>query len=144
VGSFAVLLLGLIALAGLTPILALWLDAPAEQAQVISPVAMLRLDRTATLIYGLALSIPAGLLVAFASDFAVGPAIGLVIGVLVAIPRAWTVFLGARWRLAMSRRIPWRLMRFLDDAHHRGVLRQVGGVYQFRHAFVQDRLAEGA
>jgi hypothetical protein len=37
--------------------------------------------------------------------------------------------------------LPWQVMRFLDDAHHRGVLRQVGAVYQFRHAQLQDRLA---
>lgn len=37
--------------------------------------------------------------------------------------------------------LPWRLLRFLDDAHRRGVLRQVGPVYQFRHADLQDHLA---
>jgi hypothetical protein len=41
-------------------------------------------------------------------------------------------------------RLPLRLMRFLDDAHRRGVLRQVGAVYQFRHARLQDRLARTA
>jgi hypothetical protein len=30
---------------------------------------------------------------------------------------------------------------FLADAAERGVLRQAGAVYQFRHALVQDRLA---
>jgi hypothetical protein len=39
---------------------------------------------------------------------------------------------------------PWRLMRFLDEAHRRGVLRQVGPVYQFRHAYLQEALAESA
>jgi hypothetical protein len=33
-------------------------------------------------------------------------------------------------------------MTFLDDAHHRGVLRQVGAVYQFRDARLQDHLAK--
>ncbi|MEV0592861.1 hypothetical protein [Nonomuraea cavernae] len=32
-------------------------------------------------------------------------------------------------------------MRFLDDAHRVGLLREVGAVYQFRHAKLQDRLA---
>jgi hypothetical protein len=32
-------------------------------------------------------------------------------------------------------------MRFLNDAHERGVLRAIGPVYQFRHARLQDRLA---
>lgn len=33
-------------------------------------------------------------------------------------------------------------MPFLDDARTRGVLRTVGAVYQFRHATLQDHLAE--
>jgi hypothetical protein len=32
-------------------------------------------------------------------------------------------------------------MDFLSDAHRRGVLRQVGAVYQFRHIELQHRLA---
>jgi hypothetical protein len=33
-------------------------------------------------------------------------------------------------------------MRFLDDARERNVLRTVGPAYQFRHARLQDRLAQ--
>jgi hypothetical protein len=36
---------------------------------------------------------------------------------------------------------PVRILRFLDDARRRGILRTVGAVYQFRHATLQDRLA---
>jgi len=36
--------------------------------------------------------------------------------------------------------LPWRLLDFLQDAQRRGVLRQIGGVYQFRHARLHDRL----
>jgi hypothetical protein len=43
--------------------------------------------------------------------------------------------------LAIRWRGPVRLLRFLDDAHRRGVLRAVGPSYQFRHATLQDRLA---
>jgi hypothetical protein len=32
-------------------------------------------------------------------------------------------------------------MRFLADAHQRGILRQAGAVYQFRHIELQHRLA---
>jgi hypothetical protein len=32
-------------------------------------------------------------------------------------------------------------MDFLADAHRRGVLRQAGAVYQFRHIELQHRLA---
>ena len=37
--------------------------------------------------------------------------------------------------------LPVRLLRFLDDARQRDVLRTIGPVYQFRHARLQDRLA---
>jgi hypothetical protein len=44
----------------------------------------------------------------------------------------------------MRWRTPLRLVRFLEDARDRNVLRAVGPVYQFRHARLQDRLAEQA
>lgn len=55
----------------------------------------------------------------------------------------------ARWqlgergsvRLFVRRRVPLRLRTFLEDMHGLGLLRQVGPVYQFRHAMLQDRLA---
>ena len=37
--------------------------------------------------------------------------------------------------------LPWPLMAFLADAHQRGVLRQTGATYQFRHLEPQRRLA---
>jgi hypothetical protein len=36
---------------------------------------------------------------------------------------------------------PRQLLRYLDDAHRRGILRALGPVYQFRHARLQDRLS---
>lgn len=54
---------------------------------------------------------------------------------------AWGCWLLARLCLAASGRMPWRTMTFLRDAHRRDVLRQVGGVYQFRHRLLQERLA---
>jgi hypothetical protein len=65
-------------------------------------------------------------------------AAGLVIGFIQA---SWGSFVLARAWLAASRRLPWRLMTFLDDAHVLGVLRQAGPFYQFRHAELQRRLA---
>jgi hypothetical protein len=50
----------------------------------------------------------------------------------------WPIFLIARWRLALAGHLPLRLISFLRDAHQRGVLRQAGGSYEFRH----DRLRE--
>jgi hypothetical protein len=45
--------------------------------------------------------------------------------------------------LALAGQMPWRPMRFLRDAHVRGVLRQVGGVYEFRHKLLAEHLADG-
>ncbi|MCM4083413.1 NACHT domain-containing protein [Paractinoplanes hotanensis] len=53
----------------------------------------------------------------------------------------WIQFRLAHARLAWDHWLPWRLGAFLDDAHRNGVLRQAGSVYQFRHALLQDHLA---
>ena len=73
---------------------------------------------------------------------AAGLVAGLVAGLLVGLvyPQSWSSSL-AFAQLAVSDRTPVRLMRFLEDARSRSVLRTVGPVYQFRHARLQDRLA---
>jgi hypothetical protein len=45
------------------------------------------------------------------------------------------------WWLAGRREAPWDLRHFLDDAHKKTVLRQVGAAYEFRHVTLRDRLA---
>ena len=67
--------------------------------------------------------------------------VGLPIGLGLVAVLPWGGHQLARLWLALRGRLPWRLFAFLEDAHQRGVLRQVGGVYQFRHARLQDRLA---
>ncbi|MFB7947471.1 NACHT domain-containing protein [Kitasatospora phosalacinea] len=57
---------------------------------------------------------------------------------------AWGRFAVARCWLALTGRLPLRLLDFLEDAHRRGVLRQSGGGYQFRHVELRDRLAADA
>lgn len=76
-----------------------------------------------------------------ALGLAYGAAFGLATGSACVLARAWGAFTLSRTWFALRGRLPWRLMTFLDDAHRRGVLRQAGGVYQFRHARLQDRLA---
>jgi hypothetical protein len=66
---------------------------------------------------------------------------GLACGCVGMLSRAWGTYAVSRLWLALHGNLPWRLMRFLDDAHRRGVLRQSGAMYQFRHARVQDYLA---
>jgi hypothetical protein len=72
----------------------------------------------------------------------VGLAIGLVLGFVLSVAEtAWPAYMLARGWLALRRQLPWSLMDFLADAHRRGVLRQSGAVYQFRHIELQHRLA---
>jgi DNA-binding SARP family transcriptional activator len=100
----------------------------------------------AAVCYGLAGAIAGGQVFPPATNpvlpVVVGVCFGAGIGLAVLVTRAWgNYFVHHTW-LAATGRLPWRLMHFLDDAHRRGVLRQAGGVYQFRHARVQERLAE--
>jgi hypothetical protein len=98
----------------------------------------------------------------FAGAFAFGPVIGMGSGLLTASPslslavavlgmqfvvleghhHAWFAYVLAIRRLARRGRLPRNLMYFLDDCHRLGLLRAVGPIYQFRHAALQDRLAE--
>jgi hypothetical protein len=49
----------------------------------------------------------------------------------------------ARAALPLTGRLPWALTGFLNDAYSRGVLRQAGAVYQFRHVTLQAYLSGG-
>jgi hypothetical protein len=71
----------------------------------------------------------------------VGAMCGLTVGVLQrqAYASAYAFLV-----LRLTHGVPVRLLRFLDDAYDRGVMRTVGPIYQFRHARLQDRLAEEA
>jgi hypothetical protein len=67
---------------------------------------------------------------------------GLVIGLMVSTSlTAWPWYMLTRGWLAFHHRLPWPLMSFLADAHQRGILRQAGAVYQFRHIELQHWLA---
>jgi hypothetical protein len=123
-----------------------------DNASPLSPLPSWRSDRA----FGIVTGIVAGLAVWLAGEFRdeliYGSesayvlldwmALGLVTGSLVALvyPQAWSSSL-AFVQLAASDRTPVRLMRFLEDARSRGVLRTVGPIYQFRHGRLQDRLA---
>jgi len=73
----------------------------------------------------------------------VGPTAGLIVAIGVGTMTAWGrwVVLARVW-MPLTGRLPRNLNAFLDDAYERGVLRQVGAVYQFRHARLRDRLGE--
>lgn len=68
------------------------------------------------------------------------PMIGITLAAIPMLDSAWWNFLVARLWLGLRGHLPLRLMRFLDDARERQLLRQSGELYQFRHARLHDRL----
>ncbi|MBP2404673.1 hypothetical protein [Streptomyces syringium] len=66
---------------------------------------------------------------------------GVTVALLVLLSRAWTRFLIVRAVMALRGQLPWQLLAFLSDARDRGLLRQSGGTYQFRHIRLQEQLA---
>ena len=140
---------------GILDSLNIWIDAPVDVARAVSPGSVLRADRSAALVRsaatGLTVAVGAALLLAPAFGIPrclfAGLELGIVYGLVDPLEgltaTAWGTFVLARLWLAMTNRLPWRLMAFLDDAHRRGVLRQVGAVYQLRHVRLQERLGEG-
>jgi hypothetical protein len=165
-GLFVGPIVGLIV--GLVAELVSGLSRPsADDLDPLSPLAAWRRDRSARLTAGfiVALLMGLGLAVAYAALYwsaedpgqpahhlldavtglIFGLIFGLVFGAIIALGQSqvWPATL-AFAQLARRGHTPFRLMRFLDDAHDRHVLREVGTVYQFRHARLQDRLAAAA
>jgi DNA-binding SARP family transcriptional activator len=97
--------------------------------------------------YGLAGFVVGGLAMAhhisLGLGLAAGAIFGLAVGLTAALSRSWGIYQISRAWLALRGRTPLRLNRFLQDAHRRGVLRMAGAHYQFRHARLHDRLADG-
>ena len=129
------------------------LEAPVDIRSAVSPAGLLRTNRSTVVCafvgWGLVLGLAHLLLVTFAAghvdpravalDLVLGPVIGLAIGTCLTAWGQWLVF--ARVWLPLTGRLPWDVAAFLDDACRRGVLRQVGAVYQFRHARLQAHLS---
>ena len=136
---------------GLAAALAFGLEAPVNAADVVSPAESLARDRRTTLRKMLAVGLAAGPLAGLTgvSMLAAGPwgwlAAAMAAGFVgVRATSAWIYWLVlVRGWLPLTGRLPWRVQAFLTDAYQRGVLRQTGAVYQFRHARLQDRLSAG-
>jgi hypothetical protein len=112
------------------------------EGRPLGPSEIWRNDRAARLITGLMPMLPLGLLPVLTDGVGFMAIIwpGLVL-ILISF-RADPATLA--WRtLKLADYVPAvKLMPFLEDARDRGVLRTVGGVYQFRHATLQDQLAD--
>ncbi|MFD8766537.1 NACHT domain-containing protein [Streptomyces mirabilis] len=153
------LLLGGLAAAVLALLLLAWLMVTAgsrvDRDEASTPHRSLTVSRRRTLVTvtGLAVVIvffitePALTTMSAADPTEAAPAFRLAaLAAAFTVPAAltqspWADYLLARSLLAARGLLPWRLEAFLADAHRRGVLRQVGSVYQFRHARLRDRLA---
>lgn len=78
-----------------------------------------------------------------ANGWATGVSVGLVCGLVLAVVQtSWGAYVVTLWWYALRGRLPWRLLRFLADAHQpRHILRRVGTRYQFWHRELQRHLA---
>jgi hypothetical protein len=125
-------------------------SAPFDLGSVTNPQIVLAGDRRTGVALGFAWGSLLGVVAGIAAGIAAGVTTGIVVGAAVGAVfgsvsnftfSAWPTYLMARIGLVLRRRLPWQFMGFLADAHRRGVLRQVGAVYQFRHVELQHRLA---
>lgn len=132
---------------------------PTDLTKAVSPTAVLARDRV-TFFASIAIVLPvaacAGVTSALSppdpfngSRHGVVYGIGVGLALFVAIGLAYAFYqaswggfmLSCGWLWARGK-APLRIMRILEDAHvTRGVLRQSGAVYQFRHVEIQRRLA---
>jgi hypothetical protein len=124
---------------------------PLDEIKPLSPRSVLVAARTASLRQTLAATVIGCVGAVAAMSLVVGPSgpaaltalgMGAVGGLAVGLDTPSGRFLLARAYLWRRARLPRNLMAFLEDAHQRGVLRQAGAVYQFRHARLRDRLAD--
>ncbi|MFF2330253.1 MULTISPECIES: helix-turn-helix domain-containing protein [unclassified Streptomyces] len=139
------------------------LEAPLDVASAATPAGLLASNR-ATVVRQVLVLVPmltlaiavGGHLITGLLDGVLGPLVwsaadGLVIGAIGGLGGTCSYALSftawGRW-LVLSRvwlpltgKLPWDTVAFLDDAYRRGVLRQTGAVYQFRHIRLQHHLA---
>ncbi|MFE0592304.1 NACHT domain-containing protein [Micromonospora echinospora] len=121
------------------------LTAPVDAVRASSPIATLRAERKVSLISGFLVGLGWGTFLGFFGGPVVGGLAGLAAGIVGGLTSTltghWGTFLLARGVLAARGKLPIRLMSFLDDAHRRGVLRQSGARYHFRHVLLKEDLA---
>lgn len=103
------------------------------------PAGLLAMDRRNTIMQLLTFGVVFAITIGLIGGLTVGLLGGLLGGLVGSAWGRWLIL--ARFWLPLNGWLPWRTVAFLDDSHHRGVLRQSGAVYQFRHGGIQDQLA---
>jgi hypothetical protein len=146
-----------------TAVLSRQLFAMPNVTTALGPVSVFRIDRRQAILssttFGLLFGMPwvGGFAAAVGHGIGVKAAIGIemthlpaltaMAGITFGLAVAFTYTTWGQWLilssvyLPASRRLPWQIMEFLRDAHERGVLRQAGGYYRYRHARLRDRIA---
>jgi len=133
-----------------------WLEVPLDTESGVSSSELLSQDRRNVAVYMLVWALIFGLGVGFVQGAVDGPVWGFLVGLAFGLEAAfggglayglafttWGQWVAlVRIWLPLTGQLPWRLIAFLDDACERNVLRQTGAVYQFRHAQLQDHLAQ--
>lgn len=128
------------------------LAAPADTVDAATPDELLRDERRALVTTVTVVAPMTGLgTVLFwqagpAASSGLGPGIATWIGASLTLflLSPWSRWLLARTSLALVGRVPWSLMRFLQDARAAGLLQRAGGTYRFRHRRLQEHLAGAA
>jgi hypothetical protein len=116
--------------------------------QIVSPRSILQNDLIFGSVLGfsvaIAAALPGGLTGGIVSSLKLNSILSIpgsaLVAVLVAVTggiilgsRAWTRYAFAILMMAPRRRLPWRLMKFLEWSNQAGLLRISGLAYQFRH-----------
>lgn len=118
------------------------LQPTTAETRCVDPVMQWRQERMIAVGFAFSLGLVFGVMATALS----GPRAGLFFGVSIALiagcmtSQITNAFL-AQVYLTLRHRTPLRLLRFLEDARRRHIMRTVGAVYQFRHATLQDRLS---
>jgi hypothetical protein len=140
------------ALVGVVTAVVASLEGAPDLAETPSAYSSLRRDLTVTIAKGVGFgatigvpvavfSAPAGLLAGMLLGLATRVSYGAGVAVAMNARGHWLVL--TRMWLVVTRRLPFDVIGFLDDAHNKGVLRQIGGMWEFRHANLQQALASG-
>ncbi|WP_080640685.1 NACHT domain-containing protein [Salinispora arenicola] len=120
------------------------MTAQVDTAKPASPAAILRASRSVALTTTLLVGILVGSTLTLAGGNTggiYGFLSGFLSGSTSIIMSPWGKFLVARLVFSAKGSLPLHLISFLEFSHERGILRQSGPQYQFRHILLQESLA---